>query len=128
MALLALAPTASRWLAATSHGMTEVAAPAGHHGAHAASGHGHGHGHDRAGPGAVRDDAAGDPHCDPDGHGDEAACGYCALVGRLLPLLACLVLLAACPAAAPAVARAAAPVAGRAPWPAHPVRGPPLAA
>ncbi|MDG2525761.1 DUF2946 family protein [Stenotrophomonas sp. HITSZ_GD] len=66
----------------------------------------------------------------PDGHaahgGEAAACDYCLLAIRLLPLFACLVLMLAWRAPTrPQASRPAAFVTAFA-WPAHAARGPPL--
>jgi len=78
--------------------------------------HAHGHGHPADGG-----FPAHDPHLD---HG--AACGYCTLATRLLPVLA-LVLALPLPPPARHSGIPALPVIPAAPfWPAHTPRGPPL--
>lgn len=67
----------------------------------------------------------GDPHAL---HGGEAACDYCLLAIRLLPVLAILLCWLRLPRSAGPHAMAMAWPRARAAWPAHPARGPPLAA
>lgn len=131
MLLMVCAPLISRGLQSSSLGTTELCtaeglkritlalpiapATAGH------AGHEPGVAHLAAGSDAVD---AGDPGMHT-AHG-EAACDYCLLAVRLLPVLLCLWALgllaaALCPHREPATR--ALP---RAAWPAHPARGPPL--
>lgn len=59
-------------------------------------------------------------------HGGEAACDYCLLAIRLLPVFACLLLALAWRAPPRPRAALPAPFVTAFPWPAHAARGPPL--
>lgn len=81
------------------------------------------HGASHAGHAASQ--GGGDPHAM---HGGEAACDYCLLTIRLLPVLAILFCWLRLPRTAGPRAMAMAWPRALPAWPAHPARGPPLAA
>lgn len=124
--LMVCAPLVSRWLQSAGTGYAEVCTAEGLKRVALASPvpapmDAHAHGQARHGASADGSAAAA-------GHAShgEAACDYCLLALRLLPALLCLLVVFVLPRNPAAPAAFAARFATRSPWPAHPVRGPPL--